>query len=217
MKKTVRILDTLLLLVTGCVFLYGVYVSLMQEDGTLDYAVLSTLECILMLYGGIFCLLSFLYQRKRKTGACIPVLRCSVYLSVMAWCLYGLIFLKGHYGLYPSSLQEGVKIFRLGTVCLLVEWLLSEKGHFWKQFTWSGMILFVIYCVVALVAGYTGHGIGLNGHVYPYPFLDVDMLGWQIVIPNIILVLSEIWVFDRLWIFVDQSLRRREKNHGKKV
>ena len=217
MKKTVRILDTLLLLVTGCVFLYGVYVSLMQEGGTLDYEVLSTLECILMLYGGIFCLLSFLYQRKRKTGVCIPVLRCSVYLSVTAWCLYGLIFLKGHYGLYPTSLQEGVKIFRLGTVCLLVEWLLSEKGHFWKQFTWSGMILFVIYCIVALVTGYTGHGIGLNGHVYPYPFLDVDMLGWQIVIPNIILVLFEIWVFDRLWIFVDQSLRRREKNHGKKI
>ena len=91
------------------------------------------------------------------------------------------------------------------------------RSHFWKQFTWSGMILFIIYWIVALAAGAAGHGIGLNGHVYPYPFLDVDMLGWQIVIPNVILVLSELWVYDRLWIFADQMLRRWEKKHERKI
>ena len=107
-------------------------------------------------------------------------------------------------------------MFRIGTLCLLVEWLLSEKGHFWKQFTWSGMILFIIYWIVALAAGAAGHGIGLNGHVYPYPFLDVDMLGWQIVIPNIILVLFEIYIFSGYEILhlekiVDCLGRNRER------
>ena len=217
MKKLIRLLDTLLLLVSGCIFLYGVYVSMVQEDGSMDYSVLCTLECILMLYGGSVCLLSFLYQRKRKTGVFVPVVRCSAFLSVTAWCLYGFVFLKGHYGLYPASLQEGVRLFQAGSLCMLAEWLLSEKGHFWKQFTWSGMILFVVYCIVSLGLGVAGKGIGMNGHAYPYPFLDVDMLGWQIVIPNVLLVLFEIWFYDRLWIFVDQMLKRWEKNHGKKV
>ena len=197
--------------------MYGLFISVRQEDGRMSFTLLSSLECILMMYGALVCFLSFQYQRERSQGMFAPVLRCSVFLSITGWCLYGLIFLKGHYSLYPSSLQKGIEMMRIGALCLVMEWVIAEKGHFWKHFTWSGMFIFVIYCTVALIAGAMGHGIGIGDHAYPYPFLDMDLLGWQIVIPNVILLLVELWAYDRIWIGIDRLLKRRVKKHDKEI
>lgn len=212
-----RKLDIVVSMITGLIFLYGIYTGVHVNDGTYDLSHLSCLECICMIYGAFYCICSALFMRKREKGVWIPVLRCSVFLTVTGWCLYGMIFLKGHYGLYPVEMQEALRFFRYGVIGLLVEWLIGEKGHFWKQFTWSGMIVVVVYTVVAVAMGAAGHGIGMQGHVYPYPFMDVDVLGWSLVIPTCLLVFVELFVYTRVWIVLDQALRRRKRENGKTV
>ncbi|MGM9940800.1 MAG: hypothetical protein ACI32N_02270 [Bulleidia sp.] len=212
-----RKLDILISMITGLLFLYGVYTGVHTADGTFDFTHFTSLECICMIYGAFYCIGSALYMRKREKGVWIPVLRCSVFLTLTGWCLYGLIFLKGHYGLYPAEMQKALQIFRYGVIGLLMEWAVGEKGHFWKQFTWSGLFVVVVYTITAVTMGALGHGIGLDGHTWPYPFMDVDVLGWSLVIPTCLLVFVELFVHARIWIAVDQVLRRRKKKHGKTV
>lgn len=203
-----RKLNALISSITGLLFMYALFLCVKTENGS-DFSVMRMLECICMLYAGLYYLSAPFFLRKRKTGVFIPFLRYSVFITVTGWCLYGLIFLKSYYGLFPQSFQNGLMWYRYGTVAMLCEWLISEKGHFWKQFTWAGMSVITVYGITGTIMNALGHGIDLNGH--SYPFMDVSTLGPQIAIGMGVLVFVELWVYAKAWILIDQGLKKKKK------
>ena len=118
-----RKLNALISSITGLLFMYALFLCVKTESG-FDFSVMRMLECICMLYAGLYYLSAPFFLRKRKTGVFIPFLRYSVFITVTGWCLYGLIFLKSYYGLFPQSFQNGLMWYRYGTVAMLCEWLI---------------------------------------------------------------------------------------------
>lgn len=203
-----RKLSALISFITGALFLYALYICLRTDSG-FDFSIFRMFEVICMLYGGLYYLCNGIYLLKKEKGVFLPFLRYSVFVTVTGWCLYGMIFLQSYYRLFTSSFQTGVQWFRYAVISMIAEWLVNEKGHFWKQFTWAGMLPVCVYGITGTVMSYMGHGIDVNGHCYP--FMDVSLLGMGIAIPMLLLVFAEFYVYAKVWIGIDQGLRKRKK------
>lgn len=203
-----RKLNALISLSAGALSFYALYLCVMSETGP-DFSVFRMFEVICMAYAGLYYACNSIFLIKRKKGVFIPFLRYSVFITVTGWCLYGIIFLNSYYHLFSDSFQNGIQWYRYAVCSVLLEWVTSEKGHFWKQFTWAGMLPVSVYGITGTVMSFLGHGIDIAGHCYP--FMDVSLLGAGIAIPMLLLVIVEFYVYAQIWIGVDQSLKKRRK------
>lgn len=203
-----RKLNALVSFIAGVLSLYALYLCVMGENGP-DFTVFRMFEVICMAYAGLYYIGNSVFLIKRKKGVFIPFLRYSVFITVTGWCLYGIIFLDSYYHLFSVAFQNGVQWFRYAAGAVVLEWLTSEKGHFWKQFTWAGMLPVSVYAITGTVMSFMGYGIDIAGHCYP--FMDVSLLGAEIAVPMLLLVLVEFYVYAKLWIGLDQTLRKQKK------
>ncbi len=92
----------------------------------------------------------------------------------------------------------------------IFDWLLfDKKGLMKKRSPLEWMIAPLLYFVFAMVAARIGNGIGYNSR-YPYPFMDVDALGWAKVLLTAAIILILFILLGYVFYTVDYSLSKLE-------
>lgn len=70
-----------------------------------------------------------------------------------------------------------------------------------------------------MIAARTGDGIGYGGSRYPYPFMDVDKLGWGTVLLTVLVLTVFFIALGYIWVLIDKGLAKAayRKKEVKKV
>jgi hypothetical protein len=85
----------------------------------------------------------------------------------------------------------------------VIYWLtLVPKGRLRWQHVWPWLAFPVVYTGASLVRG-------ALIDVYPYPFIDVALLGYQRVLGNVALLCAGFFVLGLMYVAVDRVMRRR--------
>jgi len=92
----------------------------------------------------------------------------------------------------------------VGVLALLVPNAIKTPSLF-IQIILSGLQLGFVY---AMIAARIGGGIGYGGSRYPYPFMDVDQLGWGTVLLTILYLTAFFLALGYVWVSIDKGLAK---------
>ncbi len=98
-------------------------------------------------------------------------------------------------------------------IMTILDWLLFDKKGWMRPYSpllWTAFPL--LYFGYAMLAARVGDGIGYGGSRYPYPFIDVDKLGWPTVLLTTAALVTFFIALGYLFYFIDRTLKRLEKN-----
>ena len=90
-------------------------------------------------------------------------------------------------------------------------WLFDEKGHYrrFEPFLWG--IFPAAYFVYTMIRARVSSFRFYNGSPYPYPFMDVDALGWGKVLLIFLAMAAAFLALGYVLVWIDHLLARRQK------
>lgn len=94
----------------------------------------------------------------------------------------------------------------------VLDWLLfDEKGHYrrFEPFLWG--IFPAAYFVYTMIRARVSSFRFYNGSPYPYPFMDVDALGWDKVLLIFLAMAAAFLALGYVLVWIDHLLARRQK------
>lgn len=190
---------------TGLLFLFGVFQKEFHPDRFGTFTFIASLNVLL------YYLLNF-FHLKHSSAIYIPGWKFSAFIDLTSMAVYGLIYLFGSIEKSDISLHRGTAIlWIILPLLLLVDWGVNEKRHTHYRFILIALFLPVLYMVLALILGANGHGIGISGNAWPYPFMNVDQLGWKLVIESCILRFLFWCFYGWLAVRTDRYLGKRKR------
>ena len=104
---------------------------------------------------------------------------------------------------------KGALVMAMLTV---LDWLLfDEKGHYrrFEPFLWG--IFPAAYFVYTMIRARVSSFRFYNGSPYPYPFMDVDALGWGKVLLIFLAMAAAFLALGYVLVWIDHLLARRQK------
>lgn len=118
-----------------------------------------------------------------------PVFMGAVMLSIVVTGLvYNLLLARTLDGALAGAYGQALgntMLHRVVPALVFLEWFLFadvRRLRWWAPLAWAALPL--AYCVFAFIRAQVG-GPLMGGSYYPYPFLDVDSLGWPAVLLNL--------------------------------
>jgi hypothetical protein len=157
----------------------------------------------------------------RKTTGPDPFLKGAITVYITITCLvYNLILTNsaGPQSTTPDVLvipllnwNPGSDLLHIVTPCMVVlDWLLFDAHG---PLRWRNALLWIsyplAYLVFVLVRGLLVRGPFLYPYLhYPYPFLDVDHLGYGGVLKNALIYGIAFWLLGLMYVVIDRSLAR---------
>ena len=116
----------------------------------------------------------------RRGDTWLPVCKGAL---VMAMAITGITFhlflAAGDFNMGPTQLITNHLLHTAAPLLTVLDWLLfDEKGHYrrFEPFLWG--IFPAAYFVYTMIRARVSSFRFYNGSPYPYPFMDVDALGW---------------------------------------
>lgn len=151
-----------------------------------------------------------LLKNKEKVTV-YPAVKGAVTMSITVTMLVA-YFLLGGFNMGGSSSLTLILLHDVCPLMVLLDWILfDEKGLLTGKFPLQGVAAPLLYFVYAMIAANIGDGIGHGSSRYPYPFIDVDVLG----LPKVLLIVIGLVAFFLALGFgfyrLDRFLHRREK------
>ena len=201
----------LILVVVG---LFGLLLNFGVFDGRFDlkvlcyFTVLSNLLCVVYFIFSLIYLKKYFHDENKTTWN--PTLKGIATMSITVTLIVAHFILGG--GKFISGTTMGISMLvshYIVPIMMILDWLLFDKKGYIKKaspIVWtSGPLVYFIYSIIA----------AQFGEIYPYPFMDVDTLGWLRVFYNVI-VLSIFFIalgyfsfaVERMLIKVDAMARR---------
>jgi len=174
-----------------------------------------TIQSNLIVIG---CIGYTIWATWRKTSGPTPFLKGAVTVYIMITCLvYNLILAKS-----PSTTPDimvvpviggaaGSDLLHIVTPFMVVlDWLLLDAHG---PLRWRDALLWIsyplAYLAFALVRGLLVKGPFLYPYLhYPYPFLDVDHLGYGGVLKNTLIYGVAFWLLGLVFVVIDRSFAR---------
>ena len=201
-----RLLEKILdLLIVLCGIISFVLLSGVFGDG-FSWNFFSSIFSIYTLLAIIYYFLESLYIWNRKHGVFFSLMKF-ILLSGITFCaIFTLVFMQPFY-------KNATGLVAFGYICMhdvlpilvLLEYLVSHKGHFNDKFIVMDMFLFILYGVVVLLCGqYANTG-------YPYAFLDPNQLGYDIVIKECILLVVVMFIYGNIILSIDRRFKKVKK------
>ena len=183
-SKTASIVYKLLLVAIG---IYGLLLIFGVTEGRLNlsmlhyFTVLSNLLCVLYFIVDIIYIV-----RGGEDCVWFPALKGSAMMAITVTLLVAHFILGMRFTMADSSGVSLLIVHYVVPIMTILDWLLFDPKSYIKKISpliWTiGPLLYFVY---AMIAARIGDGIGYNSR-YPYPFLDVDALGWGRVILTVI-------------------------------
>lgn len=193
--------------VAGLAVISGLPEKTFCPDRYETFTVISALN-VLAYYIG-----EWLFLRHHREGVFIPGWKFSAVMDHLFISLYGLIYLNEYLTSDSASLRNGLMlVWVILSVLLITDWIVSPKKHTHYRFILIALFLPVVYMIVSLLVGSFGPGMGINGRQWPYPFLNVDQLGWKMVLESCILNIILMFLLCWLAIRLDRRLGRRRRH-----
>jgi hypothetical protein len=220
-NKIASVAYKLLIVLAG---LYGLLLVTGAFDGRFNlsilsyFTVLSNLLCVVYFAADIIYILT--NKENRKPYVWKPALKGITTMAITVTLLVAHFILGMRFTMADSM---GMTLFVMHYAVPLItiaDWLLFDpKGlmTFCSPLLWA--IGPMVYFAFAMIAARIGDGIGYGGSRYPYPFLDVDKLGWGSVLLTVLALAAFFIALGYVWVLIDKSLAkmtaRRKKEVGK--
>lgn len=200
-----------LTVLVGLGFQFGLFSGRPDFSSIGMYGTLSTINL------GVYFLAERIWMKKHHRGVFAAFWKYGSFSSYLFGILIGWIFVYPFYTGLKHQIQTAfILLHMILPAEVLLEWMIGEKGHFQKQFRIFGILPPVVYVTVVLILGSMKKGMFVNGTDYPYSFLNVTQLGWQIVIPTCILYFLMLVIFNSIVAGTDTGMaenRRRKKKY----
>lgn len=163
-----------------------------------------------VVYNLVYYLIEFRWLKRHKRGVFLASWKFSAFITITASCIIGWIFMQPFYHSLSATMQKGMMFTHIALpIELFIEWMIGEKGHYQKQFFIMGIFPLCAYVLTALIMASLNMKMGMQGDKVPYPFLDIDLLGFRIVLMTCILYAVMLIIYTAVIIDIDQSLVRK--------
>lgn len=163
-----------------------------------------------VVYNLVYYLIEFNWLKRHRKGVFLAFWKFSAFITITASCIIGWIFMSPYYHSLSAMMQKGMMFTHVALpIELFIEWIIGEKGHYQKQFFIMGIFPLCAYVLTALIMASLNMKMGMQGDKVPYPFLDIDLLGFRIVLMTCILYAVMLVIYTAVIIDIDQSLVRK--------
>lgn len=190
----------------GLLLVFGVFDGRLNLSMLRFFTVLSNLLCVVYFLADIIYVI-----RNNKAAAPVwfPALKGIETMAITVTLLVA-HFVLGMRFTMAGSLSITLIITHYAVPILTIaDWLLFDpKGllTFRSPLSWAiGPLLYVVY---AMIGARIGDGIGYGGSRYPYPFMDVDRLGWGTVLLTVLGLTAFFMALGYIWVLIDKGLAK---------
>lgn len=216
-SKTASLVFKSIIVVVGCIALVsqlGLFAGAFRPRFFYFFTNLSNVVAIAYLIGAMAHLVR---SKSNQSDTWAPPFKYAAMMSVTVTCLVAYFLLGGGLigpeGGFSPALLVLHFIVPIGSV---LDWLLfDEKGHMSLAgpFTWIAfpLIYFVYVLFMVNVLGISMNGFG-DGR-YPYPFIDIDILGAGTVALTSVALAVAFVALGYIYVGIDRLLAQLKKRH----
>lgn len=195
--------------------LFGVFEGRFNVRELNYFTILSNLLCVAYFAVDFVHLAINRHGEVKMTGS--PVLKGIAMMSVTVTMLVSHFMLKTA---YPPGSIMGLTILALHYIVpsmTILDWLLFDrKGFITKISPLIWTIAPLVYFGYAMIAARIGDGIGYSSR-YPYPFMDVDALGFGQVLWTVLILLIVFVALGFVFYAIDRTLLKLGNPNQKKA
>ncbi len=213
-SKTLSVTFKLLLVLVG---IYGLLIGFGVFEGRFNlsrlhyFTVLSNLLCVAYFTADIAYIL-----KNGEDAVWFPALKGIATMAITVTLLVAHFVLGMRFTMAGSASPTLIIMHYAVPLMTIADWLLFDvKGQIKLSSPLVWTIGPLIYFAYAMIAARIGDGIGYGGSRYPYPFLDVDTLGWGRVLLTVLALVAFFVALGYAYYGVDYGLfklgKRREK------
>lgn len=207
-RKLTKVLSTLIVVtvLAGLCFQFGIIKGKHDFSSIVMYGTLSQINI------GVYFFFERIWLNHHRKGVLAAFWKYSAFILFTFGMIIGWIFVYPFQTGLKSNIQTANLLLHvLLPIEVVLEWLSGEKGHFQRQFRIFGILPPVVYAGAALILGAMKKGFGMDGAQYPYTFLNVSELGYEIVIPTCILYFILLVIWCSLVCGMDRNMYRNRK------
>lgn len=192
----------ILIALTGILIQLGIFQGVLNLYIFHYFTILSNVFAVVILSISAHKILSTPPKNLPYTWA--PLLKGMVIMCLMITMIVS-HFLLNQYFQMTGILGISVTLLHyVVPFMVLIDYLLFDsKGWMRNKSPLQWIMAPLIYVVFALIAAQIGDGIGYGNSRYPYPFLDVEILGWSTVILIIFVMAIAILFLGYLFVLFD--------------
>lgn len=176
------------------IFVIGT-LSIIAATGVLDNALNLKIFTMFTTLTNLLCTVYFfmesIYQLKLKKNKTLArKFKNTLVFAITLTMLVAHFILKMSFSFDSYMNMSFLGVHYLMPILILIDWFIfEEKGKITKGEPLIYLLITTVYFVAALVAAEFGNGLGCDASSrYPYPFLDLDVLGVGQVIINCIII-----------------------------
>lgn len=171
------------------------------------------------LMTNVLCAVYFLIALVHEVnggGTWRPSLKGAVVMGItVTWLVYHFV-LSGHFKMQGAMALSNILLHYVVPIMAVTDWLVfSEKG----QYTWKYPFIWLLlpdgYFAYVAIRVALGGSLGPNGNRYPYPFINVDLLGWKQVIINGAFLNLFFLALGFVFVIIDRFMAKKPTNRSK--
>lgn len=172
------------------------------------FTTLSNLLC------GTYFLLSIIFliihYKDSSTYTFSPTLKGIVIMCIMITCLISNFIIKIEYN-FSITTFFSFNLHCTVPIMALFDWVLfDQKGNFKKYSPLTWTILPYLYLIITMICGIFTSGLGnRKNSKYPYFFLDIDKIGFNGLIINIVFLSICFIILGYFIYFIDYKLSKK--------
>jgi hypothetical protein len=193
--------------IAGLLVVFGVF------DGTFNIGVLnyfttlSNLLCVVYFSADIVHVIK--NRRAEEITTWRPALKGIAMMGVTITMLVSHFILGMGFSMGDRMGLSLLAVHYVVPILTILDWLLfDKKGQISAAAPLTWAIAPLVYFAYAMIAARIGDGIGSHSR-YPYPFIDVDVLGWGKVLSTVFVLVIGFIVLGYGFYFVDRMLKPR--------
>lgn len=203
-KRTIeKVVDILIVItsVTGLLFLFGVI-----NADTVSFAQMDQIMTVLTIFACIYYFLEAIWIQKKREGIFFALIKFILLTSITFCTIFGWIFMTPFYALEADNVQIAYMFLHiLIPLLIVIEWIISEKGHFNRKFIVTYMFLVILYLICILLIP------SITEIAYPYAFFNPQQLGYKIVLEECVIILVILFFYAKSILWLDRKFRKKRK------
>ena len=186
-------------ILAGMLLLSGIFEGSMNWTPLLMFTVLNALWALL------YYLLELRYLKIKGRGVISSAMHMTILVNATGMAVVSMIYLGPmHSNLVGPDHAALILLQYVLPALMLVDYLVGLKNTFRKKHIKYVIGFPLVYNILAVGLGTAGIHFSMTGAKYPYPFLNVDQLGWELVVINIVMSVVVEYLYCRFWIMIDK-------------
>lgn len=174
---------------------YGIFIEIGIFDRKINFKILNyfTIWSNILVLVYLICSIVWIIKNKhnKKTNTFLPALKGAITLSIIiTWLVYNFILTKSNFDMrignsYNMFIANKIVHYIVPIMMILDYLLFDSKGKYKKIYPLYWIVIPYIYLFYVFIMIQLGNDIGINSK-YPYPFLNIEVLGGLKVFVSII-------------------------------